>query len=212
MIPDQKIVWNKKHSSGDYEDLRHLPSPLAKLAESYFPKKSHLLDLGCGVGRDAEFFTKKGHKVFATDFSEEAIKLCREHFAGSGIEFAVHDMQEPLPYENKKFDVVYANLSLHYYSDQKTREIVLEIARILKPNGIFAFACKSYDDLHNSSEEVEKDIFVSSTGVAIHLFSTEYAQSVLKGFFSVQYLDEVEEEYKGRHSKIVRCITQKLDK
>jgi SAM-dependent methyltransferase len=211
MIPDQKKHWNLKHSSGDYEDLRHLPSPLAKLAEPYFPKGSLILDLGCGVGRDAEYFAKKGHQVTATDFSEDAIELCKKHFEGSGIGFAVQDMHDPFPYPNNKFDVVYANLSLHYYSDQKTREIIIEIYRVLKNGGTLAFACKSYDDFHNNGVEVEKDIFLSKDGVAIHLFSVDYAKSILEGVFKIDHLDEVDEEYKGRHSKIVRCIVRKIE-
>jgi ubiquinone/menaquinone biosynthesis C-methylase UbiE len=209
VIPDQKPVWEEKHASGIYEDLRNTPSPLALLVEPMFNRRSKILDLGCGIGRDAVFFDKNGHHVLATDFSEAAIKQNKEHFKSLGVEFVVFDMRDPLPYVADSFDVVYANLSLHYYSDEKTKEIVREAARVLKPNGIFAFACKSYDDLHNAGREIEKGIFASTTGAAIHLFSKDYAKSILQGIFKVDHLDEAEEEYKGRCSKIIRCIAKK---
>ena len=133
--------------------MRHSPSPLSELAEPYFPRQSQILELGCGVGRDAVFLAKNGHKVLATDSSEVVIKQDRQHFPDSGVEFTVLDMQEPFPYMPKSFDVVYTNLSLHYYSHQKTREIVEDIARILKADGILAFACKSVDDFHHGNGE-----------------------------------------------------------
>jgi ubiquinone/menaquinone biosynthesis C-methylase UbiE len=209
MIPSQKPVWDKKHSQGAHEGLRHSPSPFSEIAELYFPEKSKILELGCGVGRDAIFFEKKGHKVLATDVSEIAIKQNKEHFESSTVEWSVLDMNDPLQYEDESFDVVYINLSLHYYSDTKTKEIVQESARVLKPNGIFAYSCKSYDDAHNKGEEVEKNIFVSPTGVTIHLFSIDYAKSLLLPNFTEAYIDEIGEEYNGRFSKIVRCIARK---
>jgi SAM-dependent methyltransferase len=211
VIPDQKIVWDKKHAEKMYEDLRDNPSSLALLDEPKFPRKSKVLDLGCGVGRDAAYFDKKWHKVVATDASAAAILQDKEYFKDFSGEFAVLDMRKPLPYPAESFDVVHVNLALHYYSDKKTKEIVLEIARVLKPGGIFAFACKSYDDIHNNGKELKNNIFVSPTGVVIHLFTKNYAKEITQGLFVITQLDEVEEEYKGRHSKVIRCISRKLN-
>ncbi len=209
-IPDQKLVWDKKHNAGEHEVLRHTPSPLVKLSEPYFPKLSYILELGCGVGRDAEFFAQKGYKVVATDGSKVVINQDKKHFADSGIKFSVLDMQEPMPYPVESFDVVYANLSLHYYSHKKTREIVEEIARILKDDGLLAFACKSTDDFHHGNgEEVEKDVFVSEEGHVRHLFSLAYTRKLLDDLFDIKHLDKIEEEYNGQKSNIVRCIARK---
>lgn len=210
MIPDQKPVWDRKHSTGEHEDLRHTPSPLAKLVEPKFPRRAYILDLGCGVGRDAVFFAKKGHKVIATDVSEIAIEQDKQHFLDSGVEFGVLDMREPLPYPAESFDVVYANLSLHYYSHKVTREIVERIAKVLKKNGILVFACKSVDDFHHGNgTEVEKDIFVSPKGHVRHLFSVPYTKQLLQGLYDIDFLDVVEEEYNGEKSNLVRCVTKK---
>ncbi|MBX4190959.1 class I SAM-dependent methyltransferase [Candidatus Saccharibacteria bacterium] len=211
-IPDQRPVWERKHAAGEHDNLRHIPSPLSELAEPYFPRQSRILELGCGVGRDAMFFVQKGHNVIATDSSETVIKQNRQHFTDENADFKILDMQEPLPYESESFDVVYANLSLHYYSDQTTKEIIEEIARVLKAEGILAFACKSYDDLHSSGKEIGKNIFQWKLGVTIHLFSEEYAKSLVKDNFDIQHLDEVEEDYNGRYSRIVRCIAKKSGK
>lgn len=209
VIPDQRPVWDKKHGSGDHDTLRHIPSPLAELAEPYFPNSSYILELGCGVGRDAELFASRGHEVLATDGSQVVITQNIDTIPEEKIEFDVLDMREEFPYGPNTFDVVYANLSLHYYSDEQTIAIIREVARVLKPGGTFAFACKSYDSLHSDGKEIEKNVFASPSGATIHLFSTEYTRSLLDSVFNIKNLDEVEEEYNSRYSKIVRCIAAK---
>lgn len=209
-IPDQRPVWDKKHGAGDHDILREVPSPFSEIAEPYFPPNAHILELGCGVGRDAVYFADHDHTVVATDGSEVVIEQNRDRISNDSVSFESVNMTDALPYDDVSFDVVYTNLALHYYSDQKTREIVAEIARVLRPGGVFAFACKSYDSLHNAGEEIEKNVFVSSTGVTIHLFSEEYVQDLVKGVFAIEHIDEEGEEYNGRFSKIVRCVAKKI--
>lgn len=209
-IPDQRPIWDKKHTQGDHEELRGKPSPLAEIAELYFPASAYILELGCGVGRDAVMFASKDHRVLATDGSEVVIEQNAKLITKENVSFRALDMREPFPYGNNSFDVVYANLSLHYYSEQKTTEIANEIARVLKSGGIFAFACKSYDSLHGDGEEIDRSVFASPSGATIHFFSEEYARSILEPAFEVMLLDEVEEVYKGRQSRIVRCIARKV--
>ena len=208
IVPDQRPVWDAKHRAGDHEKLRNIPSPLAKLVEPHLLRNSHILELGCGVGRDTIYFAEHGHQILATDGSEVVIDQDQQ-YVRSGIKFDVLDMREAFPYEAEYFDAVYANLSLHYYSDEMTRKIVKEIVRVLKSSGVFAFACKSYDSLHNEGVEIEKDVYSSPSGATIHLFSIDYVESLLKDVLAKEYLDEVEEEYNGRFSKIVRCIARK---
>lgn len=207
-IPDQRPVWDKKHSAGDHEMLRDIPSPLAEIAEPYFSHNSYILELGCGVGRDAVLFAQRGHQVLATDGSEIVIRQ-NQRCLPKNVRSEVLDMRKILPYEANSFDVVYANLSLHYYSHRKTQQIFQEIARVLKSGGVFAFACKSFDNLHSEGIELEKDVFASPSGATIHLFSIHYAKELLGKVFQERYLDEVEEEYNGRYSKIVRCIAER---
>ncbi len=209
MIPDQTIVWNKKHGEGDHEMLRGSPSPLAEIAEPYFQRQSNILELGCGVGRDAVYFASKGHNVLATDSSDVVIGQNKQRSAVDGVEFALLDIQKEFPYEPESFDVVYANLALHYYSAEKTRETVASITQVLKTGGVLAFACKSKDEARtNGAKEVEDNVFVAPNGRALHLFSVEYARQLVADSFEVLHLDEVDEEYGGRESSIVRCIAR----
>lgn len=210
MIPDQKRLWDKKHGEGEHEDFRNSPSPFAQRASEYMPAKSKILELGCGVGRDAAYFAHKGHQVIATDFSNVILERNRQKFSGRGIRFEQLDMEQDFPYADSEFDVVYANLSLHYYLDKKTRAIVSEVTRVLKPGGIFAFACKSTNDFHyGNGEEVEANVFVSKTGHVRHLFTQDYAQELVSDDFELLFMEEVEETYSGQKSAMLQCIVRK---
>ncbi len=50
----------------------------------YFPEKAHILDLGCGSGRDSRAFLEKGHTVTAIDGSVEFCKLA-SNFIGQEV-------------------------------------------------------------------------------------------------------------------------------
>jgi SAM-dependent methyltransferase len=211
VIPDQKTIWNKKHASGGHESLRHKPSNFAPVAEKYFLEGATIADLGCGVGREAEYFASKGFNVLASDISEEAIKLNKKYFSGLNIQFSVQDLQNPLPYKDSELSVVYSNLSLHYFDDKTTRKIFKEIWRVLKIGGILAFTCKSVHDHHyGHGEQVEKNVFVSESGHVRHLFSLEYAKELLNGLFEPLLLEEVEDENDGQTDSVIRCIANKL--
>lgn len=210
MIPDQQQLWDKKHGNGEHEDFRNDASPFAQLVTGYLKPASDILELGCGVGRDAVFFAGMGHKVTATDFSKVIIDRDKREFGSSGIKFLELDMEKEFPYETQSFDAVYANLSLHYYLDVRTKAIVSEVARVLKSGGIFAFSCKSTNDAHyGAGEEVESNVFVSETGHVRHLFSQDYAKKLVTSNFDLLLLKEVEETYGDQVSTMVQCIARR---
>ena len=89
MIPDQKKLWDKKHGAGEHEAFAPGASTFAKLVEPKLNRNSKILELGCGIARDAVFFADHGHKVLATDFSEVVINRNRQLFNHPGLEFGI---------------------------------------------------------------------------------------------------------------------------
>lgn len=210
VVPDQIPVWDKKHAIGKHEKLRETPSPLARLAESKFIRNAAILELGCGVGRDAIYFEAQGHRVIATDGSSVVIAQNKSRFPGLSVTFEVLDMRDLFPYEPAAFDGVFANLSLHYYSNHETKDILTEIHKVLKPKGVLAFACKSVSDVHHGQgQEIQPDIFLNEKGEARHLFSEAYTRKLLDGTFTMISLETVEEEFSGGRSSIIRVIARK---
>lgn len=53
------------------------------------------LVIGCGLGDDAEELARRRFSVVAFDISETAVRLCKERFPDSAVEYVVADMFTP---------------------------------------------------------------------------------------------------------------------
>jgi tellurite methyltransferase len=209
-IPDQVTIWDKRHLEGYHDRLRGLKSRFAKLASGYFSPSSDILELGCGVGRDAIYFAAQGHQVIATDAAASVIAHNSE-MTDRGVIFMSMDMTKAFPFKDERFNAVYSHLSLHYFTNTQTRSIVQEIHRITNDKGIFAFSCKNLSDPNfGKGREIEENLFVRESGVALHLFSRQYVSALLEGLFEILYLEESEQEYNDEHSSLIHAIAKKL--
>ena len=91
-----------------------------------------ILDLGCGPGRDLQYFNSMGHAVMGLDGSEALVSLAR---LNSGCEvlqqnFLAMDLPE------HRFDGVFANASLFHVPSQELPRILLEVSTTLKSRGV----------------------------------------------------------------------------
>jgi len=206
---NQKQHWNKIHAAGNIDHYSGKPTDFAEEIIKIIPSSLKVLELGCGVGNDSIGFAQAGHTVIATDFSEVAIKKNSERFSHiTNLTFKVIDIIEPLQFNDNEFDVVYARLSLHYFTDDVTRLIFNEMCRVLKPNGFLCFICKSKNDpLYGKGVEIEKDMF-ESDGHIRHFFSEEYAKSLLKNNFKIEKIESGDEKFYGNDSAFIKVIAR----
>jgi SAM-dependent methyltransferase len=91
-----------------------------------------ILDAGCGSGPLAAELVARGADVSGLDGSPAMVELARRRL-GEVVPLTVHDLAEPLPYEDESFDDVVASLVLHYLRDWEGP--LAEIRRVLKPGG-----------------------------------------------------------------------------
>lgn len=112
--------------------------------------KGHTLDLGCGIGQFTDYWIKQGFQVTSADISVDALSALKDRTpAATTIEL---DMSKPLPFMAGAFDVVFANLSIHYFDEDTTLALSGEIHRVLKPGGLFIGSVNS-----NVAYEIVKD-------------------------------------------------------
>jgi SAM-dependent methyltransferase len=92
-----------------------------------------ILDFGCGSGRVIRYWRHLKAEVFGTDYNSESIEWCQQHLRFA--KFSVNQLDPPLPYEDQKFDLIYA-LSVFTHLDE-SRQVawMVDLARVLKPNG-----------------------------------------------------------------------------
>jgi 2-polyprenyl-6-hydroxyphenyl methylase/3-demethylubiquinone-9 3-methyltransferase len=97
-----------------------------------------VLDIGCAGGFMAEAIAAKGARVTGIDPARDAIAAARSHASGSGLDVTYDvGVGEDLPYEDGAFDAAVCVDVLEHVADLS--QTISEIARVLKPGGVFAF-------------------------------------------------------------------------
>jgi SAM-dependent methyltransferase len=212
-MQDQHSHWNALHQRNQSAVLHSGPSSLARECASLIPAGASLLELGCGPGHDARYFAALGHTVLATDFSEDAIAANHSQPDNPpNLQFARVDTVQPLPFDDHAFDVVYTRLSLHYFTDRVTRAVFREIHRVLTPDGLLCFLCKSEQDpLYGKGRQLEPDMFELG-GHVRHFFSEIYCTACLAPAFDILHLSRDSEPNAGPapydHSAFIKAIAR----
>ncbi|GAX37372.1 class I SAM-dependent methyltransferase [Nodularia sp. NIES-3585] len=123
-----------------------------------------ILELGCGYGRAPLHLSKNKNlqceKYYGIDISqpllERLIKVKKEYDFFPGAEFfVICTSAEILPLQDDSIDLVISNCVFMHIPDAQLRKLMAEIARVLKPGGMFVFnhsfhnkACPSHI-IHN---------------------------------------------------------------
>lgn len=204
-----KSYWNEKywvrHMKND--DLDHVEDLWIEEYESLIlPHSGKLLDLGCGIGQYSEYFSGKGFEVVAGDISERALAYLSQK--DPEIKTVALDMTEPLPFNDNSFDVVFANLSIHFFSEKDTEGLIAEVKRILKAGGIFVGSCnssKAYKYIKDSSTVIEPGFYMEDGGRSVRLFDSEQFEQFFADFEKIM-LEEVETTRFGKSKSMWKFI------
>ncbi len=74
----------------------------------------HVLEVGCGTGKNSVWFTEHAQSVTALDFSEEMLAFARAKTAGNNITFRQADITQEWPFPDMKFDLISFSLVLEH--------------------------------------------------------------------------------------------------
>lgn len=113
---------------------------LARWGRSYLniDKDYIVLDLGCGGGRNIEYFLTKADKVYGLDHSETSVKMASEinkkAIDTGRCQILLGDVKT-LPLEDQSIDIVTAFETIYFWND--IERCFKEIYRVLKKEGQF---------------------------------------------------------------------------
>ncbi|KGR78962.1 tellurite resistance protein [Ureibacillus manganicus DSM 26584] len=106
----------------------------------YLAPGAHILDFGCGSGRDSKAFLEKGYKVTAMDGSSELCKIASEYIGQDVQCKKFHELDEV-----EAFDAVWACASILHVPSVELPQVIENIERALKSGGYFYVSFKYGD-------------------------------------------------------------------
>lgn len=172
--------------------------------------KTPIVDLGCGLGNNTFYLLQKGKEVLACDYSEVALETIQKE--APQIKTCLFDMTEPFPIQDNYTDIVIADLCIHYFPEDTTKQIIKEIKRILKPNGVLLFRVNSVDDSNfvvNHEKLEDHFIWQPEWKKSKRLFDKES----IEYFFESWKIEKVRKEKMMRYEKIkivYSCAVRKV--
>jgi SAM-dependent methyltransferase len=100
--------------------------------------------VGCGLGRDAEFFAGLGYATTAFDISETAVRTTRARFPDSVVEYAVADLFDPPSPWRQGFDLVVESLTVQSMPIAVHARATAAVADLVAPGGtlVVSAACR----------------------------------------------------------------------
>ncbi len=201
---DSRQWWRRSYDRPGTLSNRREPSELAVELDRTLERECRILELGCGPGDDSGYFARSGHHVVAADFVRIEPAWSRALTRERSLSFLICDLRRDLPLTAGSVDVVYARLSLHYFSNEQTSRIFGEIRRVLIDGGLFVFLCKSTSDpLFGRGEEIATNMFRINDKV-YHFFDEAFALICLGDRFAVEEIWAGAQATYGEPSHVVR--------
>lgn len=113
---------------------------------SKLPAGAHILDFGCGSGRDAKYFLENGCQVDATDGSEELSKIASDYI---GIDVKCMLFEELA--DVQKYEGIWACSSVLHLSKGALSDVLKKMAVAVKDSGVIytSFKYGNYEGERN---------------------------------------------------------------
>lgn len=129
-----------------------LPVDMSALYQRFLPHiplQGHILDAGCGSGRDAKYFQSIGHKVSAFDASSRLASIASNYL---NIDVPVLTFQTFN--ESGLYDGIWCCASLLHVPKVELMDAISRLRKALKRNGILYMSFK-----HGDEERVKEGRF-----------------------------------------------------
>jgi SAM-dependent methyltransferase len=156
---------------------------------AYTPK---VLDVGCGIGRHLVFAAKMGVDAYGIDLSAQAIDTAQHWLAQEDLTLSEMQLQQgsitAMPWQEATFDFAFSHGVLDSMYGDIARAGIIDLARVMKPNGLF------YCDLISGDAG---DVLVETAheyGTVQSYYDQNRINQLIDGYFSLKELTLIHRE------------------
>ncbi len=204
--------WNKYYDANILDAT--VPSNFAMFVEKQLKPGAHIMELGCGNGRDSIYFLGKGHNIVAIDSSDNAISILNKKTGGySNALFICDDFVSCHTLFQIPFDCIYSRFSLHAIKEEQEDEMLRNVSESLRFGGILCIEARTiHDSIYGMGEKVAKNAYILNGHFRRFIDVEEFRNKLLKLGFHISYLEEKTGFSKTNDSDpvLMRCIAQVL--
>jgi tellurite methyltransferase len=159
--------YDQKYASKEYYWGKKPSDICDKVIEIMHPREDSqlkLLDLGCGEGRNAVYFAKRGFEVVGIDLSAAGLEKTRRYAKEAGVR--VRTVQaDIISYRiTDTFDVVFSTGTLQFLPLKVRNERFENYKKFTSPSGINVFSVFVFKPFIPKSPEVEEPSFPYRSG------------------------------------------------
>lgn len=140
-------VANGNHENIFWADLEPSPYLVKWLEKKIINKESKkACVIGCGVGDDAEAIADFGYEVTAFDISPSAIKLCKDRYKNTKVNYVVADLFDYPKEWFESFDLIYECNTIQVLPGEYRKKARIAMSSLLKAKGYILVSCRSRND------------------------------------------------------------------
>lgn len=197
-VPLDRIPWN----------IVEPPEILKNAITANVAAQGRIIELGCGAGNHAIYFSKAGYAVTGVDISENAIEIARRSASSAGVkcEFVVADVTEDLPGMDAMFEFAYDWELLHHIFPEDRDSYTRNVARLLGSGGRYLSVCFSEDSPQfGGSGKYRK----TPLGTVLYFSSEKEMETLFEKRFSIADLRTIDVEGKNVVHRAIYALMSK---
>lgn len=199
--------WNKEYERSDIKIDSWLDEFEGIIDKCGVP----ILDLGSGWGNDAIYLINKGKKVISCDQSINAINNIKKNIPEI-YDVKCFNMLDGIPFQDDSFELIIADMCLHYFKERDMFKIIDELKRILVNDGHIIFRVNSINDVNygaGKGKEIEHHLYETENKLLKRFFDEEDVRFFFKDF-AIEYLKEEDMTRYKMDKKIYTVCVKKL--
>jgi len=155
LAADDPTGWFERAYAGCEDDTAvvpwDLPTPQRLLVEWAEARDLNgagrrALVVGCGLGRDAEYVARLGFDTVAFDISETAVRVARQRYPNSPVQYLTADLLDPPSDWREAFDLVVESITVQALPQQVRRDAIVQVGQLVASGGTLIVIAAARDE------------------------------------------------------------------